>query len=102
LFSINYTDYIGGQSDLAFLNNDKWLIDAVVSHYIFEQKGRWKIILTFSWSSNFFRLLCRYMADDFATKSKAEIVANLYTRTSQKDQRGTLTLNNNDCNICFN
>jgi len=42
------------------------------------------------------------MTDDFATKSKAEIVANLYTRTSQKDQRGTLTLNNNDFNICFN
>jgi hypothetical protein len=102
MYGIAHPNLIGNLNDMAFMYNDKWLLDTEVSRYIYEQKGRWKIIMIFTWALHPTRFICRYMVDDFPTKNKAEIFANFYTRTSQKDIRGTLTLNTNDFNICFN
>jgi hypothetical protein len=102
LFNIVLTDYTGGVADLLFLQQADWLKDAAVAAHVYQRRGRWQVAISFAWVANPYRFVCRYMADTFDTEKKAALYADFYKRTSQKDKRGTLTVQINDFMCCFN
>ncbi len=102
LYNIVFTDYSGRQEDLIFLNQDAWLKDAAVCPYVFKAHCEWRIALTFAWTKNPMRLICRYMPDGFSALEKAQTFARYYQRTIQKDARGFLQISANDFHINYN
>lgn len=102
MFNIVITDYMGQSSDLRFISDESWLHDTSVTANIVSYKGQWKIRLVFAWVKKPLQLICRYMPDSYSTKNKAETFANYFLKTTQKDKRGLLIINNYDFNICYN
>lgn len=102
MLNIVFTDFSGNSSDLHFLQNDKWLRDTAVIANVFTQKERWRILLVFAWVRQPMQFICRLMPDSYPTKSKADTFALLFTRTTQKDSRGSLTIQDHDFNFCYN
>jgi hypothetical protein len=102
MLNVVFTDFTGTSSDLYFLQNDKWLRDAAVITNVFAEKGRWRIVLVFAWVKNPMQLICRLLPDSYPTKTKADSFAQFFTRSTQKDKRGLLTIQYYDFTICYN
>jgi hypothetical protein len=101
LYNIVYTEYPGGESELRFLYEAGWLLNSEVRHHIEYNKGRWHVSMILIWAKNPYRFLRRKI-DHYDTEKKAAIYAELFKRTMQKDERGTIKINDDDFNICFN
>jgi len=101
LYNIVYTEYPGGESDLYFLQEGGWLLNSEVRGHINYKKGRWQVSMILIWVSNPYRFLRRFI-DTYESEKKAGIYAELFKRTMQKDARGTIKINEDDFNICFN
>lgn len=99
--NIVYADYPGSAADLLFLQDDSWLPDAAVNSRIIEVKGRFMVSIVLAWVHFPMRLVCRYL-QHYPTLAKAQLHADLFCRTAQKDERGTLKIDNDDWNICPN
>jgi hypothetical protein len=99
--NIFYADFPGSEADLRFLQDDAWLVDSAVNSWIIMRKGRHHVAMVMAWVQNPMRLVCRYL-QHYPTLEKAILHADLFCRTAQKDERGTLQIHWNDWNICIN
>ncbi len=99
--NIVYADYPGNERDLLFLQQDDWLMDSAVNSLITEQKGRWHVAIVLAYIHYPMRFVCRQI-QQYHSLQKATLHADLFCRTAQKDDRGTLKINWNDWNICTN
>jgi hypothetical protein len=99
--NIFYADFPGNEADLWFLQEDDWLKDSAVNSLIWERKGRFHVAMVMAWIHHPMRLVCRYL-QHYPSLDKATLHADLFCRTAQKDERGTLQINWNDWNICTN
>ena len=57
--------------------------------------------MIFIWAKNPYRVLRRAI-DNYENEKKALIYAEMFKRTLQKDERGTIKINEDDFNISFN
>jgi hypothetical protein len=101
LYNINYTEYPGGENEIRFLYEADWLLDSEVRPVVTCKNGRWHVAMLLIWAKNPYRFLRRQI-DDYDSERKALIHADFFKRTMQKDKRGTIKINENDFNICFN
>jgi hypothetical protein len=99
--NIMYADYPGNDYDLQFLQQDSWLMDSAVNPLITERKCRWHVAIVLAFIHFPMRLVCRQL-QQYNSYEKAALYADLFCRTAQKDERGTLKINWNDWNICIN
>ena len=99
--NIVYADYPGSAADLHFLQEDGWLMDCAVNGLVTPGKGRWEVAIVLAWVHYPMRFVCRHL-QHYPTLAKAQLHANLFCRTAQKDERGTLQIDWNDWNICTN
>lgn len=91
----------GESKDFLFLFDDRWLKDTAVRSRITQRCGRWHLNVIFIDIHNPYRFLCRYI-DHYASARKAHIYAELFIRSIRRDERGTLTMNEDAFDICRN
>jgi hypothetical protein len=96
-----YADFPGHPMDLDFLEADDWLKDSAVNALVTERNQNWRVSMVMAWWYNPMRFVCRFI-NTYTTQKKAVLSADLFCRTAQKDERGTLKINWNDWNICIN
>ncbi len=101
LYNIVYTEYPGGENELRFLREAGWLMNSEVRQQVTYKKGRWHVAILLIWAENPYRFIKRPI-DHYDSERKAMIHADFFKRTMQKDERGTVKINENDFNICFN
>lgn len=91
----------GNRSDLEIINQTRWLHDTEVRYVIDLKKGRWHLSMIYIYLHNPMRFVCRYI-DNYESFKKAELYAQIFQRGIRKDARGTLKIDDNAYNICFN
>ncbi len=91
----------GNLDDLQMLSDGSWLFDTEVKVLIPYRKGRWIVYLIFVSLETPFKFIKRRI-NDYNSLSKANICAQLYRRTANKDPRGNLKTNLNDLRLCKN
>lgn len=95
------TDTAGSPEDIRFIQDDFWLPDTAVIENIEYRYGEWNIYLVFAHYQIPLKFLKRKIVK-FACRKKAIIVAHYMRRQAAKDQRGTLTVNQDLVNISVN
>lgn len=91
----------GNLKDLQILGDSHWFHDTEVKYLIEEKCGRWHLQMVYIWIENPLRLFCNYI-DNYESIQKAENYAQIFQRGIRKDARGTLKINQNAYDICFN
>jgi len=94
-------DLKGKVSDLCIFQKDAWLKDSAVIENISLRKGNWYISLVFAYTKFPLQLIQRKITS-CNTMRKAEITANYMKKVAAKDPRGTLKINQNDFEQCYN
>lgn len=91
----------GNKKDLAIFYQTRWLHDTEVKYMIDHRSGRWHLTMIYISIHTPLKLLCRYI-DHYESLKKAELYAQIFQRGIRKDARGTLKLDENAYNICYN
>lgn len=91
----------GNWSDFECLLQDRWLRNTAIIPRIYEQKGRWHVVMLYVAVEQPLRFLCRWI-NDYDSFRKAGIHANLFRRNIQKDARGVLKINEHAFTYCLN
>ncbi|MEL6140285.1 MAG: hypothetical protein AAFU67_01540, partial [Bacteroidota bacterium] len=81
----------GNWSDLNFLHQDEWLVDAAVIERLVERNGQVEVHLVFAHSQSPLTFLNRFITRCF-NHQRASMTAALMRRQAAKDQRGTIRL----------
>ncbi len=91
----------GESKDFRFLFDDRWLLDSVVRSSVAQRHGRWQLTVILVHAADPYRFLCRYI-NHYESARKAHIYAEFFVRNIRRDERGTLTLNEDAFDICRN
>ncbi|MBS1667975.1 MAG: hypothetical protein JST58_11420 [Bacteroidetes bacterium] len=95
------TEKPAAESNLVFLKNDWWLADTAVIETIHYHKGGWEVFLTFANYQKPCQLIVRKIIRCYH-EGKAKTIANYMRRMAAKDQRGSLSVEIKDLNLCTN
>lgn len=91
----------GNKKDLAIFSQTRWLHNTEVKYLIEQRSGRWHLTIIFIFIHNPLKLICNYL-NHYESLKKAELYAQFFQRGIRKDARGTLKLDENAYNICYN
>jgi hypothetical protein len=91
----------GNQKDLTIFHQTRWLHDTEVKYMIDHRSGRWHLTIIYISIHNPLRLICHYL-DHYESFKKAELYAQIFQRGIRKDAGGTLKLDEDAYNICYN
>ncbi|AFK03953.1 hypothetical protein Emtol_2818 [Emticicia oligotrophica DSM 17448] len=91
----------GARKDFDIFEENLWLHDTEIRYIIDLKNGRWHLTMLFISIYNPLKLRCHYL-DHYDSQKKAELYAQIFQRGIRKDARGTLKLNENAYNICYN
>ncbi len=87
--------------DIDFIKDDYWLQNTAVIENVEKRKGCWEISLVFAHHLYPFKFIKRNITK-FSCFKKATFTAQYMRRVAAKDQRGTLTVHQENANITFN
>lgn len=91
----------GNKKDLIIFFQNQWLHNTEVKYLIEHRSGRWYLTMIYISIYNPMKMLCHYL-DNYESLKKAELYAQIFQRGIRKDARGTLKLDENAYNICYN
>lgn len=91
----------GNNKNLAIFYQTRWLHDTEVKYMIDHRCGRWHLTMIYISIYNPLRLICKYL-DHYESFKKAKLYAQIFQRGIRKDARGTLKLDEDAYNICYN
>jgi hypothetical protein len=96
-----HDDQLGEESELNFLRANDWLGDTAVIERLVYRAGQYRIDLLFAHHQQPLKLLIRNITVQ-SSKSKAEIMSQLFRRQAAKDQRGTLSISEDLLDLMYN
>jgi hypothetical protein len=91
LNSLYRTDRPGRAADSYFLYRDNWLPDTAVAERLVKRRGQFQVYLVFAYAHDPFRFLSRYITT-CVDQRRAGVMAHYLRRQAAKDQRGTISL----------
>lgn len=94
-------EHPGRAEDLRILQEEEWLLQAVVEYNIRERKGRFWIVLLYIDSRYPMNLRLRWI-DHHPSLRRAEQFAQILQRGVRRDPRGTVKLSLDAFNLCLN
>ena len=102
---MSFSEYIvndlGKGIDLDVVNRLNWLGKAAVETQIVFRNGLFWILVVYSNPRAPQQVYLRWI-QSYPTARKAEIAADLFKRTIQRDPRGNAKIKQDDFNLCFN
>lgn len=102
---MSFSEYVendlGNRHDLEVVNQLTWLGTAAVNTHIIPRNGLFWILVVYSNPKAPQQVYVRWI-QSYPTARKAEIAADLFKRTIQRDPRGNAKIKQDDFNLCFN
>ncbi|MEO1712194.1 MAG: hypothetical protein AAFU60_02550 [Bacteroidota bacterium] len=102
---MSFTEYVvydlGKGIDLDVINRLDWLGKAVVDAQVLSRNGLFWILVVYSNPKAPQQVYVRWI-NAYPTARKAEIAADLFKRTIQRDPRGNAKIKQDDFNLCLN
>jgi hypothetical protein len=96
-----YSDVLAGEDELNFIKDDSWFSETVVISQIVLRKGQWHVDLLFAYQKEPYKFLIRNITSCIS-QTKASITGEIMKRQASKDQRGTLTIKEDQFDINLN
>lgn len=87
-----YSNSLAKEYEMDFIKDNSWYSETVVTERIVKRKGQWHVDLVFAYYKDPFRLLVRNITHCISY-DKAKITGNIMKKQAAKDQRGTLSVN---------
>ncbi len=89
------------KQDLDFIKDEMWLSDTAVIDRVEKRKGTYHISLVFAHFSSRFKLIIRSITHNSCPK-RAALMSQVFKRQAAKDQRGTITIDEDSLDVSYN